>query len=223
MSFLNKIRAMGQKPGANTGLGGMPPARSVRGFAGAAPAEAAKPAATSARFNMSTQAPSGNFDSSIISEAAPSGMADFSESRLVPRETMMAPLGSGLPLIGSRPMPEQRQILVTCVVLGLLGLVGMVLWSLNSATKGSAQVGATGQALMQSQRLAKAVSQALVGSPRAFPEMRESVEVLASSVRGLKTGEGVLPAAPPVVQASLDAVMPLVDRAEKSEIGRAHV
>ena len=51
--------------------------------------------------------------------------------------------------------------------LGLIGLIGMTIYSLNSAAKGSAQVAASGQALMQSQRLAKSVSQALIGSAQA--------------------------------------------------------
>ena len=59
---------------------------------------------------------------------------------------------------------------------------------------------ATGQALMQSQRLAKSVSQALIGSPQAFPEVAESTDVLARTVRDLKTGEGSLAAAPAGVQ-----------------------
>ena len=221
MSFLDKIRALGQKPDEALGRDAMLPGiRGERVFAGSAAAEAATltvPAAVgAARFNVSTQAPSGSFDSSIISEAAPSGMADFSESRLVPRDAPMASSGSSLPLIGNRPMAEQRRILVACIALGLIGLILMTLLSLTSASNGSAQVGASGQALMQSQRLAKSVSQALVGSPRAFPEVRESVEVLARAVRGLKTGEGSLAAAPAAVQESLDAVLPLVDRAEKN-------
>ena len=34
---------------------------------------------------------------------------------------------------------------------------------------------------MQSQRLAKSVSQALIGSPTAFPEVKDSAEVLADA------------------------------------------
>jgi twitching motility protein PilJ len=220
MSFLNKVRALGQKPGAASGEEAVSPSarveRALAGVISREPAHRAEAAAASARYNTVAQSTTGNFDSSIISEAAPSGMADFSESRLAPRDSTLVPLGPGLPLIGSRPVAEQRRILVACIALGLLGLVLMTVLSLNSAINGSAQVGASGQALMQSQRLAKSVSQALVGSPRAFPEMRESVEVLARNVRGLKTGEGPLPAAPAGVQDALDAVLPLVDRAEKN-------
>jgi hypothetical protein len=42
---------------------------------------------------------------------------------------------------------------------------GDLLFALNQADKVAQQVAATGQSLMQSQRLAKSVSQALVGSP----------------------------------------------------------
>jgi twitching motility protein PilJ len=220
MSFLNKIKALGQKPGATTDQDAWPAGVGAqRPYLGAAMgSEAGRlgTAAPAASFNESTQAPSGSFDSSIISEAAPSGMADFSESRLAPRDALMIPAGTGLPIIGNRPVAEQRRIMVAFVVVGLIGLIVMTLISLNSAINGSAQVGASGQALMQSQRLAKSVSQALVGSAKAFPEVRESVDVLARTVRSLKTGEGSLAAAPASVQGSLDAVLPLVDRAEKN-------
>ena len=63
-----------------------------------------------------------------------------------------------------------------------------------------AQVAASGQALMQSQRLAKAVSQALVGSPKAFPEVRDSSEVLSRTVLGLQPATPQIAAAPPPVQ-----------------------
>jgi hypothetical protein len=42
---------------------------------------------------------------------------------------------------------------------------------------------------MQSQRLAKSVSQAIVGAPQAFPDVKDSSEVLSRSVRALKAGD----------------------------------
>ena len=99
---------------------------------------------------------------------------------------------------------------------GLVGLIVLTILSFVSAGRGSAQVAASGQALMQSQRLAKSVSQALTGNPAAFPEVKESADVLASNVRGLKNGDGDVAAAPSGVQDALDAAVPLVDRAEKS-------
>lgn len=157
-----------------------------------------------------------HMDSSIITEAAPSEIADFSETRLPASGGDDASGATGLPLIGNQPVAAQQRVLLTLVGLGLAGLVGMTIYSLNSASKGSAQVAASGQALMQSQRLAKSVSQALIGSAQAFPEVKESTEVLARSVRGLATGDGSLAAAPAAVQESLVPMIPLVDRAEKN-------
>ncbi len=157
-----------------------------------------------------------HMDSSIITEAAPSEIADFAETRLPVSGPDEAPGSTGLPVIGNAPVAVQQRILLALVGVGLAGLVGMTIYSLNAAAKGSAQVAASGQALMQSQRLAKSVSQALIGSAAAFPEVKESTEVLAKSVRGLAKGEGELDAAPAAVQESLTPMVPLVDRAEKN-------
>ncbi|MEO6363659.1 MAG: methyl-accepting chemotaxis protein [Caldimonas sp.] len=154
--------------------------------------------------------------SSIIHEAVPSESADFTETRLQDRETGAMPLGNALPLIGHRPAGDQQRILLVLLGLGLLGLIILTFLSFASAGRGSAQVAASGQALMQSQRLAKAVSQALTGTASAFPEVKESAEVLAANVRGLKSGQGGVAAAPAAAQDALDAALPLVDRAEKS-------
>jgi twitching motility protein PilJ len=154
-------------------------------------------------------------DTSIISEAAPSEMApEFSETRV--QASSALPLGAALPFIGNKPVAEQQRILGVTVLVGLLGLVLGTILALNAANRGGAQVGAVGQALMQSQRLAKAVSQAMVGSPQAFPEVREASTVLATNVRALRTGEGELPAAPAAVQDSIEPLLPLVDRAERN-------
>jgi twitching motility protein PilJ len=159
----------------------------------------------------------GNGDSSIITEAAPSEIAEFSETRIVGADGDLSALGgTGLPIIGTRSVAEQQRVLIVLLLLGFLTILFVTLASLNAGNKGSAQVAATGQALMQSQRLAKSVSQALVGSPGAFPEVRESFEVLAKNVRELKTGEGVLAAAPSAVQPLIDPLLPLVERAEKN-------
>jgi twitching motility protein PilJ len=60
------------------------------------------------------------------------------------------------------------------------------------------------------------VSQALVGSASAFPEVRESAEVLARNVRGLRDGSAEIAAAPAAAQAAIEPLTPLVDRAEKN-------
>jgi len=64
--------------------------------------------------------------------------------------------------------------------------------AVNKSDKAAQQVAGTGQSLMESQRLAKSVSQALVGSAQAFPDVKESADVLARTVRGLRSGDEAL-------------------------------
>ena len=220
MSLLNKIKGWGQKGGATPDhdLTDEVPFGDAYAPAGGASTQghAGGPNSMSSLEAPTLQQPI-DHDTSIISEAAPSGMAEFSETRLpevaVPA---LAAAGTGLPVIGNRPVAEQQRILLFMIVLGFIGLIAMTLLSVRSASQGSAQVGASGQALMQSQRLAKSVSQALIGNLPAFAEVRESIDVLAKNVRSLKTGEGAVAAAPLAVQGLLEPVLPLVDRAEKN-------
>jgi len=215
MSFLNKFKGLGRKDSANDvdtleqdRYDDAPGRHDANDMA--LPGSGGTVALDVGAMQQTAQ-----MDSSIITEAAPSEMAEFTEVRRAGDADASA-AGSGLPVIGDRPLGEQQRILGGLVLLGFIGVVAVTITSLNAASRGSAQVGATGQALMQSQRLAKSVSQALIGSPAAFPEVRESTDVMAKTVRDLKTGEGTLAAAPAGVQESLDPLLPLVDRAEKN-------
>ncbi len=224
MSFLNKIKGWGQKDGAAA----EPVAPHDAPFADAFGPDATHTAtlsntelpgpggAAALSLDVPTMQQTMELDTSIISEAAPSEMADFSETRMQEADVAAAAAGSGLPLIGNRPVAEQQRLLIALIVIGVIGLLVMTVLSVLSASRGSAQVGASGQALMQSQRLAKSVSQALIGSASAFPEVRESADVLARNVRSLKTGEGDIAAAPSSAQEVLDPVLPMVERAEKN-------
>ncbi|HEX4509450.1 MAG TPA: methyl-accepting chemotaxis protein [Burkholderiaceae bacterium] len=123
---------------------------------------------------------------------------------------------TGLPLIGKRSASYQQRVLTGLTIIGAVGLLALVPWSLIVADQHSNEVAATGQALMQSQRLAKSVSQALVGSPAAFPEVKESAQVLAQSVRGLAHGNDMVHQVPTAVADAVDPQLKLVDRAEKN-------
>ncbi|PPE68138.1 methyl-accepting chemotaxis protein [Caldimonas caldifontis] len=176
-------------------------------------------ASASATSSMETRPSNGSGpgkDSSIISEVAPSELpGEFAETRMQ-AGAEGAESATRLPLIGHLPVARQQRILGALTVLGLAGLLVVVAVSQIAANNVAAQVGTTGQVLMQSQRLAKSVSQALVGSPQAFPEVRESSTVLASGARGLRSGNDELTAVSPAVQEVLQPIMPLVDRAEKN-------
>ena len=223
MSFLNKIKGWGPKdegailevPGAGTAtFEGLPGRHAV---AVAPEGHASDTLGEAGYGGVPTVQQAMDGDTSIISEATPSGMADFSETRIQDSEpAAAATAGTGLPIIGKRPVAQQQRVLFTMVGLGLAGLILMTVFSLLAANRGSAQVAASGQALMQSQRLAKSASQALIGSAQAFPEVRDSADVLARNVRGLNVGAGDIAAAPSGVQEVLAPILPLVERTEKN-------
>lgn len=121
-----------------------------------------------------------------------------------------------LPLIGHWALRDQQRLLAGLVAFGMLMLVGTVAWVLDGTRTSAAQVRATGQALMQSQRLAKAVSPALVGNDAAFNELRDASAVLSGNVGKLRTGDPELGDLPRVMGDALGALVPLVERTEKN-------
>jgi len=159
---------------------------------------------------------------SIISEAAPSEFpADYHDMRLKNEAVdgqVMPERQSGLPLIGHWRLDRQQRFVIGALGVGVLGLLISAFVSVTSADRRAAQTGATGQALMQSQRLAKSVSQALIGRPQAFAEVAESSKVLASNVRGLDKGDAKLGLSEVhgAAKDELAKLLPLVDRAEKN-------
>jgi twitching motility protein PilJ len=123
-----------------------------------------------------------------------------------------------IPGLGSRTVVQQQRVLFILLGAALLVLAGVTVYALNRSDKVAQQLGATGQALMQSQRLAKSVSQAVVGSAAAFPDVSDSAGVLSKNTRGLQDGDSDLrlkPLGEGYVH-ELEKIMPLVDRAEKS-------
>ncbi|NDP37490.1 MAG: methyl-accepting chemotaxis protein [Rhodoferax sp.] len=123
-----------------------------------------------------------------------------------------------LPVLGRKTVLQHQRILSTLLGLALVLLAVVTLFALNQADKVAQQLGATGQSLMQSQRLAKSVSQALVGVAEAFPDVVESSGVLAKSVRGLKAGDEQLglSALSADYLPELEKITPLMERAEKN-------
>jgi twitching motility protein PilJ len=123
-----------------------------------------------------------------------------------------------LPLLGSRAVAAQQRILYVLLAGALLVLAFVTFTALNQADRVAQQVAASGQSLMQSQRLAKSVSQALVGSAQAFPDVKESADVLSRTVRGLKGGDEALKlnAVGQDLQQDVEKIAPLMERAEKN-------
>jgi twitching motility protein PilJ len=126
--------------------------------------------------------------------------------------------GVSLPLLGTRDPAAHRRTLTVLLILSLVVFLAVMFFALAQADNVARQVGASGQSLMQSQRLAKSVSQALVGSPQAFTEVSDSSVALAKNMRGLKDGSDELRLSPvtPDIQEEVTKALPLIERAEKN-------
>jgi len=209
MSFLNKIMGFG-KADSQRGEAGQPGAVSPFDalYPGGMPEPLLQGSGGGALLEANAARPLDDTESSIITEAAASELNGFSESRDEPEQ----PAGSDGAVVADR----RQRLFGGMALAGVVGLVAMTVVTLNSASKNSVQVAASGQALMQSQRLAKSATQAMVGSPQAFPEVRESSEVLLRTISGLKNGDNEIAAASSAVQEVLDPMVPLVERASKN-------
>jgi twitching motility protein PilJ len=181
-----------------------------------------KPLDAEASVGLSLQdAPSeaGNLDRGLPMPPIPD-RDQFSESLLAPSEDEAASQSEllSVPLLGKRTAQAHQKILGIALGVSLLVLAVVTFLALQQTDRTGQQVAATGQSLMQSQRLAKSVSQALVGSPQAFPDVQESSTTLAKTVAGLKAGDDSLrlDALAADNLTTLEKMVPLVDRAEAS-------
>jgi len=99
----------------------------------------------------------------------------------------------------------------------LLLLVGVTMVALSHSSRLVQQLDVTGQSLMQSQRLANAVNQAMRGSVPAFVDLAESASVLRKTTQNLREGDGMrLSALPVSLGPALDLLGPLVDKADQA-------
>ncbi len=123
-----------------------------------------------------------------------------------------------IPGLGSRTVVQQQRTLFTLGGASLLVLGVVTIYALNQSDKVAQQLGATGQALMQSQRLAKSVSQAVVGNAQAFPDVSESAGVLSKTTRGLQNGDDALKLKPlgDDYAQTMTKIITSVDLADKS-------
>ncbi|MDR2297873.1 MAG: methyl-accepting chemotaxis protein [Comamonas sp.] len=123
-----------------------------------------------------------------------------------------------LPLLGKGTVAKHQRTLFTVLGGSVLVLVVLSAWMLRDASNSNQQLAATGQALMQSQRLAKSVSLAMTGAAPAFSDVKDSSGVLARNVRALISGDSDLGvnAVSDSLQSEASGISMLTDRAEKS-------
>lgn len=123
-----------------------------------------------------------------------------------------------LPLLGPAPAATHQRRLLTMLALGVILLALVAGWVLQQADRSAKQLAATGQSLMQSQRLAKSVTQALLGKESAFPELQDSASVLGRNVRALTQGDAELgvQSLDPAYEEDLGSVSRLAQQTEKN-------
>jgi twitching motility protein PilJ len=182
-----------------------------------------KPAESELDSRLSLAMPDGSIDlgGNETLQASQAGNANdrVNAAREAEKRTPQAKDLITLPILGTRAVEDHQRLLSVMLGGALLLLAGVTFYALSQSDKVAQQLGATGQALMQSQRLAKSVTQAMVGSAQAFPDVLESAGVLAKTSRGLKAGDAELRLS--ALDADkygpeLDKVIPLVDSAEKN-------
>lgn len=124
----------------------------------------------------------------------------------------------GLPLIGRRRVEVHQRVLFLMLGTSLVVLGTLATLAVRQSDRIAQQVAGTGQALMQSQRLAKSVSQALVGSAQAFGDVKDSANELSRTVNGLHDGDDDLRIKPLEGDEAkeLEAAMPLAERADRN-------
>lgn len=123
-----------------------------------------------------------------------------------------------LPLLGTAPAASHQRKLLAVLAIGGVALALTSAWVLQQSDRAAKQVAATGQALMQAQRMAKSGTQALLGVPHAFLELKSSTTVFGNNVRALAHGDegaGIV-AVKEEYQEDVQAMLKVAERSEKN-------
>ena len=123
-----------------------------------------------------------------------------------------------IPLLGTRTVGSHQRVLTAALALSLLVFVSAAYIALARTEIVAQQLTATGQSLMQSQRLAKTVSMAVVGNPQAFTDLADSTDVLTATMDGLTSGNANLQLSPLAneFRPTLMQTLPLLQRTKKN-------
>ena len=123
-----------------------------------------------------------------------------------------------IPLLGKKTVDQQQRLFLLMLGIALVSLALVAAYTRFDANKVGQQLSTAGQALTQSERLAKSVSQSLVGNAQAFQDVAQSSDFLARSVRGLQAGNEEIDvvALGADYKPELDKITPLMEKAEKN-------
>ena len=111
-----------------------------------------------------------------------------------------------LPILGRRPVTVVRNIGFAVVSLSAIAFIALSALTISRSNNVSAQVAATGDALMQSQRLAKSVSLAMVGDAQGIKDVSDSYKSLDTRINALEKGDDEVPALGSEYQGDVKAI-----------------
>uniref|UniRef100_E6PL74 Uncharacterized protein n=1 Tax=mine drainage metagenome TaxID=410659 RepID=E6PL74_9ZZZZ len=118
---------------------------------------------------------------------------------------------NALPVIGHLPLPQQQRVLVLLLIVAVI-LVGLGLAvTLRVASSSAKLLDTTGDAMMQSQLVAKSISASLLGSESSFGELKTGANALSTDFQALGGGN-------PAASSDLAAIQPLVDGMVKNAL-----
>ncbi len=123
-----------------------------------------------------------------------------------------------LPFLGARPVAQHQRVLSVLLLLWLAVLVLVAVLAWRQSSQVSRQLQVIGQTLMQSQRLAKLVTQAVAGDAAVLSDATQSARSLSQSLNGLRVGDDelALSALAGDFRPALDRLQPLGERTEKA-------
>ncbi|MCD6681099.1 MAG: methyl-accepting chemotaxis protein [Burkholderiaceae bacterium] len=108
-----------------------------------------------------------------------------------------------IPIVGAMPFRKQMQVWLPTLLLSLLVAFFLLQLDARQATDASHWFRQLGDALMQSQRSAKAASQAIAGDPIAFGQLSDARRAMNSALATLANGDGDERPVPSNVEADL--------------------
>ena len=94
----------------------------------------------------------------------------------------------GTPLLGRLPLKQQVNLLIGVIAIGLTLALGFGVYDSRTTKMLAAQNEVVGDALMHSQRLAKAAGIAVQGSTLAYDQLQDSVKQLTAAADALTKG-----------------------------------
>ena len=111
-----------------------------------------------------------------------------------------------LPILGRRPVTVVRNIGFAVVSLSAIAFIALSALTISRSNNVSAQVAATGDALMQSQRKAKSVSLVMVGDAQGIKDVSDSYKSLDTRINALEKGDDEVPALGSEYQGDVKAI-----------------